>query len=99
MLVEGPAGIGKSALLLAARTQARDDGFRVLSAAGGELETDFPYGVVRQLFEPVLAREPQGEKLLAGAAALARPVLAVHTAGPSPADVVTAWRHCTGCTG
>jgi DNA-binding CsgD family transcriptional regulator len=84
VLVEGPAGIGKSALLLAARTRARDDGFCVLSGAGGELETDFPYGVVRQLFEPVLARGPDAEKLLAGAAALAQPVLAVHASGPSP---------------
>lgn len=76
VVVEGPAGIGKSALLRAARTQARNEGFRVLSGAGGELETEFPYGVVRQLFEPVLAGEPDAEKLLAGAAALARPVLA-----------------------
>jgi DNA-binding CsgD family transcriptional regulator len=83
VLVEGPSGIGKSALLLAARTQARDAGFRVLSAAGGELETDFPYGMVRQLFEPELASEPEGENLLAGAAALARPVLAVRKASRS----------------
>jgi DNA-binding CsgD family transcriptional regulator/tetratricopeptide (TPR) repeat protein len=85
VLVEGPAGIGKSALLLAARTQARDAGFRVLSAAGGELETDFPYGVVRQLFEPELTGEPEAESLLAGAAALARPVLAVQNAPRSRA--------------
>jgi len=77
VLVEGPAGIGKSALLRAAQSQARDDGFRVLSGAGGELETEFPYGVVRQLFEPALAGEPKAEMLLAGAAGLARPVLTV----------------------
>jgi DNA-binding CsgD family transcriptional regulator len=85
VLVEGPAGIGKSALLLAARTQARDAGFRVLSAAGGELEADFPYGVVRQLFEPELAGEPEAASLLAGAAALARPVLALQRAPRSGA--------------
>jgi DNA-binding CsgD family transcriptional regulator len=85
VLVEGPSGIGKSALLLAARTLARDAGFRVLSAAGGELETDFPFGVVRQLFEPELASEPDGENLLGGAAALARPVLAVQKAPRSRA--------------
>ena len=77
LVVEGPAGIGKSALLLAARAQARDSAFHVLSGAGGELETDFPYGVVRQLFEPALANEPEAEALLTGAAAMARPVLAV----------------------
>ena len=27
----------------------------VLRARGGEYERDFPYGVVRQLFEPLLA--------------------------------------------
>jgi predicted ATPase len=85
VLIEGPAGIGKSALLLAARTQARDDGFRVLSGAGGELETEFPYGVVRQLFEPALAGEPEAEKLLAGAAALAQPVFAAEAAHRSRA--------------
>jgi len=85
VLIEGPAGIGKSALLLAARTRARDDGFRVLSGAGGELETDFPYAVVRQLFEPPLASATEAEKLLAGAAALARPVLAVQAARRSRA--------------
>jgi hypothetical protein len=42
-------------------------------------------GVIRQLFEPALAHEPDAEKLLAGAAALVRPVLAVRAAGPSPA--------------
>jgi DNA-binding CsgD family transcriptional regulator len=84
VLIEGPAGIGKSALMLAARTQARDDGFRVLSGAGGELETEFPYGVVRQLFEPALAGEPEAENLLAGAAALAQPVFAAEAAHRSP---------------
>jgi tetratricopeptide (TPR) repeat protein len=80
LFIEGPPGIGKSALLLAARAQARDAAFHVLSGAGGELETEFPYGVVRQLFESALANEAEGEALLAGAAAMARPVLAVRTA-------------------
>jgi DNA-binding CsgD family transcriptional regulator len=66
MLVEGPAGIGKSALLLAAQTEAGDSGFRVLSAAGGELETELPYGVVRQLLEPSLVDVAEGRDLLAG---------------------------------
>ena len=60
LVVEGPAGIGKSALLLAARAQARDSAFDVSSGAGGELETDFPYGVVRQLFEPAWQRARSG---------------------------------------
>jgi DNA-binding CsgD family transcriptional regulator/tetratricopeptide (TPR) repeat protein len=79
VLVEGPAGIGKSALVVAARAQAGAEGYRVLSAAGGELEGDFPYGVVRQLFAPALTR-PGSEELLGGAAALARTVLALDLA-------------------
>jgi hypothetical protein len=54
LLVEGPAGIGKTTLALAAGAQGRSRGARLLRAAGRELERDFPYGVVRQLFDPVL---------------------------------------------
>jgi DNA-binding CsgD family transcriptional regulator len=80
VVVEGPAGIGKTALLAAARAQARDLGCRVLAGAGGELESDFPYGVIRQLFSPALAQAPDASELLGGAAALARPVLALDAA-------------------
>ena len=55
VVVEGPAGIGKTALLAAARTAAVNDGMRVLRSRGTELELDFAFGVVRQLFEPALA--------------------------------------------
>jgi len=55
VVVEGPAGIGKTALLAAARTAAADEGMRVLRARANELERDFVFGVVRQLFEPPLA--------------------------------------------
>jgi DNA-binding CsgD family transcriptional regulator/Flp pilus assembly protein TadD len=75
VVFEGPAGIGKSSLLAAARTAAA--GARVVFARGGELERELPFGIVRQLLEPaVVACEP-GERaaLLAGAAALAKPVL------------------------
>ena len=45
-------------------------GLQVLRARGGELERDFSYGVVRQLFEPRLAALSQDERaqLLVGAA-------------------------------
>jgi hypothetical protein len=48
MLLEGDAGIGKTVLLDAARARARTAGWLVLSARGDELETAYPYGVVRQ---------------------------------------------------
>lgn len=72
VVVEGPAGIGKSRLIGELRDRARERGVRQLAARGGDLERDFPFGVVRQLFEPSLVCG--GEHLLAGAAASARAV-------------------------
>ncbi|MGH3047133.1 MAG: BREX system ATP-binding domain-containing protein, partial [Gaiellaceae bacterium] len=54
--IEGAAGIGKTSLLRRARERAADRGFRVLAGRGSELEQTFPFGLVRQLFEPVVAR-------------------------------------------
>ena len=76
VLFEGAPGIGKSRLLGAACEAAETLGFQVLSARGGELERDFSYGVVRQLFETRLAScgEAERARLLAGAAHLASPL-------------------------
>lgn len=75
LVVEGPAGIGKSSLLAAARTAGAPD-LRILSARGGELERELPFGIVRQLLEAVVATDrAEREVLLTGAAALAEPVL------------------------
>ena len=60
VLVEGPAGIGKTTLLRAACQGSP----RTLTARGLALEQGFPYGIVRQLFDPV--RHQDG--LLDGAA-------------------------------
>jgi DNA-binding CsgD family transcriptional regulator len=86
LVFEGPAGIGKSSLLAATRTAAGAE-LRVLSARGGELERELPFGIVRQLLEPlVVAYDPEErEALLAGAAALSKPVFAVDPeAGAEP---------------
>jgi DNA-binding CsgD family transcriptional regulator len=56
LLLEGPAGIGKTRLVGAASALAQERGLAVLWARGAELERDFAYGVVRQLLEPALAR-------------------------------------------
>jgi DNA-binding CsgD family transcriptional regulator/tetratricopeptide (TPR) repeat protein len=72
LLIEGPAGIGKTRLLGEVRGRAAANGIRVLSARGSELEREFPFGVVRQLFEPVLGNG--SEPALSGAAAPARSV-------------------------
>jgi DNA-binding CsgD family transcriptional regulator len=69
VVVEGPAGIGKTQLVAEGRRRAADAGLRVLSARGGELEREYAFGVVRQLFEPALVAPDAREQLLAGAAA------------------------------
>ena len=70
LLVEGPAGIGKTRLVLAAGRHGRELGLTTLNARGSELERDFAYGLVRQLFEAplVAASPPERAELLAGAA-------------------------------
>jgi DNA-binding CsgD family transcriptional regulator/tetratricopeptide (TPR) repeat protein len=77
VVIEGPAGIGKTALLAAARAAAADGGMRVLRSRGAELERDFAFGVVRQLFEPPLAEASEIERadLLEGAAGVAASLL------------------------
>lgn len=71
VLVEGPAGIGKSRLLAEARRFAAEQELLVLSARSGELERDFPFGIVRQLFESQLVRAGARKRLLSGAASTA----------------------------
>jgi DNA-binding CsgD family transcriptional regulator len=72
IVVEGPAGIGKSRLLAELRATAGE--LTVLLARAGELEREFPFGVVRQLFEGLLADPAARDAALSGAAAAARPV-------------------------
>jgi DNA-binding CsgD family transcriptional regulator len=87
VLAEGPAGIGKTTLLRAAC--GRCDGLRVLTARGLALERGFPYGIVRQLLDPV-----RGEaSLLDGAAGLAARVFDWTEAGPVEDDVPYATMH------
>jgi DNA-binding CsgD family transcriptional regulator len=76
LVIEGPPGIGKTALLAEARALAQEAGVQVLGARGSELERAFSYGVVRQLFEPLVASVAADERaeLLEGAAALAAPL-------------------------
>ncbi|HWT93727.1 MAG TPA: ATP-binding protein, partial [Solirubrobacteraceae bacterium] len=73
LLLEGPAGIGKTELLRAALAIAGARGARTVLARGSEFERGFGFGVVRQLFEPLVAETPEAERaaLLSGAAGLA----------------------------
>lgn len=84
--IEGPPGIGKSRLVEATTRIARERGLRILAARSSELERRSSWGVARELFGPVVAeaeRSGESDPLLAGAAALALPVL--ETAGREPA--------------
>jgi DNA-binding CsgD family transcriptional regulator/Tfp pilus assembly protein PilF len=87
LILDGPAGIGKSRLLNATCELADERGFQVLRARGGELERDFSYGVVRQLYEMRLAACEADERaaLLAGAAGAAAPLFASSDVRP-PSD-------------
>src|SRR5919107_4517986 len=70
LVLEGPAGIGKTTVLEAARRMAGDRDALVLSARASELDRGFGFGLVHQLFDRVARPE-----LLVGAAAHAKLVL------------------------
>jgi DNA-binding CsgD family transcriptional regulator len=73
VVVEGPAGIGKSRLLASARAEATALGMVVLKARGIDLERDAPFGVASELFAgPLAAASPdERARLLSGHASLA----------------------------
>jgi DNA-binding CsgD family transcriptional regulator len=77
LLIEAPGGVGKSALLARAASDARRGAMRVLEARGAVLEREFSFGVVRQLFEhECSALDPaQRKAAFAGAAGLAAELL------------------------
>jgi DNA-binding CsgD family transcriptional regulator len=90
LLIEGPAGIGKTRLVLAAERHGRELGLTTLSARGSELERDFAYGLVRQLFEaPLAAASPlEQAQLLVGAAGHAARLFGFAAARDDAADAL-----------
>jgi predicted ATPase len=72
VLVEGPAGIGKTGLLAEARRLAGERSVTALGARGTQLEQDYPFGVVSQLFESELAATGDGSAAAAARALLDR---------------------------
>lgn len=75
--VVGAVGVGKTRLLEQARQLAEEQGLRVLRARASELEREYPFGVVRQIFGPLLSTATLTQKKvwLSGAAADARVAL------------------------
>ena len=95
VLVEGPAGIGKTTLLRMACARPEVPGPRILTARGLALESGFAYGIARQLIEPVRASAAPGEwdELLDGAAGLAARVFGWAGAGSVEDDIPYATTH------
>lgn len=85
IIIEGPAGIGKTRLLQHVADIAGPKDALVRTARGGEMERDLPFGVVRQLFEPLIQRASHEDlkTWLTGAAASAVDVLAGSNHGSS----------------
>src|SRR3954465_9321333 len=78
VVVEGSAGIGKTRLLAETRKPPEETQFQVFAARAGELEGEFAFGIVRQLFEaPLAAATPDVRaELLSGAAGLSASLFA-----------------------
>jgi len=89
LVLEGPAGAGKTRLVEAAAVLGKARGMRLLEASASELERELGFGVVRALFEGVLAEAGAARRrsLLSGAAGTAASVLwpAVGSAPAEPA--------------
>jgi hypothetical protein len=90
VVVEGPAGIGKSSLMSALTRQAAALGLTTVTARAGPLEQDAIWGVARQLFEPIRI-SPDWADLSSGAASLA--ARALDPAMPEPAALAADAMH------
>ena len=86
VVIEGPAGIGKTRLLIEARRLAQDAGIRVLHACASELEGELAFGVVRQLFEGALDAEAAGPTGSAAGEVLNAPPRAASEPGSTDAS-------------
>jgi DNA-binding CsgD family transcriptional regulator len=77
LLIEGPAGIGKTQLLWETRRRAAERGLRCLGARCDDLEAEVAFGVASQLLTAPLQRASAGERarLLDGAAGITEPLL------------------------
>lgn len=87
VVLAGPLGNGKTALLRALSRHSGAESFFVLHGSATLLEREHAYGVVRQLLEPALAEV--SDEVWAGPAALAGPVFERGDAGGADLDDTT----------
>ena len=85
VVVEGVAGIGKSALLAAVGAGAQAGGLEVLRARGSEFEGEIAFGVARQVFESMLRAASPGElqRSLGGVARVGAQALGIEAGEPA----------------
>jgi DNA-binding CsgD family transcriptional regulator len=95
VVVEGRAGLGKTAILDAACDVARRVGSLVLRARGSELESGFAFGIVGQLFERrcTEARGDERAAFFRGMARAARAVVMPDRSGQAKHDTSFAVVH------
>ena len=95
VVVEGGAGLGKTALLDAACDMAAHKRRLVLRARGSDLERDFAFGIVRQLFERYCAGPGRHERaaLFGGSAHAVRRLLLLGPSGQTELDTPFAVLH------
>jgi ATP/maltotriose-dependent transcriptional regulator MalT len=55
VVIEGPAGIGKTTLLAALFDDAAERGFAAFRARASDLESNLPYGCLHRLLEPAVS--------------------------------------------
>lgn len=90
LLAEGHPGLGKTSLVAAALNHCAAAGLTALRAAGGELERDLGWGVVRDLFSGELADRERRRAVLRDAASAAAPLFGEgeRPAGPDAAAAI-----------
>ncbi len=85
--IEAGAGLGKTRLLREARDLGGEAGLNVLSGRATELERDFPFALVRQLFESqIAALSPQESQAILDGASAARVALGLDSSAGETDD-------------
>jgi DNA-binding CsgD family transcriptional regulator len=91
VLIEGPAGIGKSTLMEACAEDAERRGMTALRVSGDQLVMESSFAAVRELFWPAVTAG--GPDVVDGAARLALPVFQEASAGGSDRDRASSVLH------